>query len=255
LRRAVLLFGLVGAALFAAAFAWSLARPLGTERLLRYLVQREVQHRVDERIASIADGGLAALAQRALGRTDAEIQALRRRLREDATLKVAAVVGDMLQADCACRQRIAGYVRGAQQERLTTLLEVRPRLIALAESAYASVSRELLREFRIFTGSNAVAFGLLALAAWLRRSAGMQLMLPAVVLAGAIALTGGLYLFNQDWLHTIVFGDYLGWGYAAWLAVVAGLLGDVLLNRARVSTRAFNVLANAVGASVQALPC
>jgi hypothetical protein len=255
LRRALLLLGILGAASFAAAFAWSFAQPLGTERLLRQLVQREVQQRVEARIDSVAEGGIATVARRALGRNDAEIDVLQRRLREASKARVDEVVVSMLQADCDCRQRIAGYLREARQARLDSLVEVRTRLVALAESAYARVSRELLHEFRIFTASNAIAFGLLAFTAWRRRSAGLQLALPALAIAGAIALAGSLYLFNQDWLHTIVFGDYLGWGYAAWLAVVASLLGDVLLNRARVSTRLANLGLNAVGATASAVPC
>ena len=74
-------------------------------------------------------------------------------------------------------------------------------------------------------------------------------ILPAFVLVGAVLLAGGLYLFNQDWLHTIVFGDYLGLGYAAYLALVAAMLADIAFNRARV----INVLLNALGAAVA--PC
>jgi hypothetical protein len=255
LRRAILLLGLVGVALFTAAFAWTFASPVGTERLMRELVRLEVQRRVDARIELVGDGRLAGLARNALGKTDREIKALRQRLHQDAARKVADVVGNMLDADCPCRQRIAAYVRGMQHERLASLILVRERLTTLVESAYASVSRELRREFRIFTASNAIAFGLLAVTAVMRRRANLQLLLPALVLVGAVFLTGGLYLFNQDWLHTIVFGDYLGLGYAAWLASVALLLADIVLNRARLSTRAVNIVLNLFGAAAHAVTC
>lgn len=254
-RRIVLWLGLSGALLFAAAFAWSLARPIGAERMLRGLVQAEMQRRLEARIDAIGSGRFADLARRALGATDGEMAALRQRVRDEALRRMPEVVDRMLDPACDCRRRLGLLLHEAQRQHLGSLLEARERLTALVESAYAAVSRQLLREFRIFTASNAMAFGLLALTAWRRRAANLQLLVPAIVIVGAVAVTGGLYLFAQDWLHTIVFGDYLGLGYAAWLAAVALLLADILLNRARVSTRLFNAAANVVGAAVQASPC
>jgi hypothetical protein len=83
----------------------------------------------------------------------------------------------------------------------------------------------------------------------------LQLLLPAVVMVGAVMVTGGLYLFNQDWLHAILFADYVGLAYPVYLACVALLLGDVVLNRARVTTPIVNMLLEAVGAAVRAVPC
>lgn len=63
-------------------------------------------------------------------------------------------------------------------------------------------------------------------------------LLPAVaVLLLTTAVVASLYLFQQNWLHTIVFGDYVGWGYFAYLGIVGVLLGDLLLNRGRVNAR------------------
>lgn len=83
----------------------------------------------------------------------------------------------------------------------------------------------------------------------------MHLALPAVVLLGAVMVTGGLYLFNKNWLHTIVFGEYVGLAYAAYLASVALLLADVVFNRARVITRLVNWVLNAIGAALSLSPC
>jgi hypothetical protein len=66
----------------------------------------------------------------------------------------------------------------------------------------------------------------------LRKRAGLQLVLPTVVLLGAAGLAGYLYLFNQDWLHTIIFSEYVGLGYFVYLALAVALLTDVLFNRA-----------------------
>ena len=70
-------------------------------------------------------------------------------------------------------------------------------------------------------------------------------MTALVRLAGlvlAAGVTAFLYLFNQNWLHTVVFNTYVGWAYLAWLGVAGALLGDVVLNRGRVVGNVFSSL-------------
>ena len=255
MRRLILLFSLLGTLAFGTAFVLSFTHPLLIEQAMREVLRLQVEREVGERIDSLSNSKLVAFATAAAGRHEADIAASRQALRNDVPRRVAEAFADFLDADCECRQRL---VAGAQQSAisgLTALIQSRDRLASLIESAYAHVSAQLLREVRIFTAANAMALALLGVITFLRRGATRQLVLPAVVLAGAVAITGSLYLFQQDWLHTIVFGDYVGFAYVGYLAVVALLLADVLFNRARVTSRLFNLLANAIGSAVQAVPC
>ena len=107
---------------------------------------------------------------------------------------------------------------------------------AIHSDENAEVVRALLREFRIFTAANALIFLLLGATTYWRRTAGLQLLLPAVVLVGSATLVGAFYLFAQDWLHTILFSDYVGLGYFAYVGMEAVCLADIVFNRARVTT-------------------
>jgi hypothetical protein len=191
----------------------------------------------------------------ALQDTESDIARTERAIRDEIPRKVVSVVTNMLDADCECRERLAGYVLKSETERLTSLMQARERLTGLIESVYASVASDLMREFRIFAASNAIAFVLLGLVTLMRSGATLQLVLPAVVLIGAVTVTGSLYLFNQNWLHTIVFGEYGGLAYAVYMLGVAFLLADVLLNRARVTTRLLNLAFHAIGSATTAVPC
>lgn len=78
--------------------------------------------------------------------------------------------------------------------------------------------------------------------------------------AGDSALSraaAALYAKNEEknWLLTILFNDYLGFGYLAYLAVVFALLCDIILNRARVTTTIVNAVLQAVGSVASAVPC
>lgn len=255
MRRIVLGFSFAGTLLFGVAFALSWLAPVSIERLASAAVRFEVEREAGKRLDALSGAPIVGLAQRALGRTDAEMARTRDALRTEVPAQVARVATAMLDPDCACRARLAaGFQAGARQH-LQSLSDARTRLVSLIESAYANVSKQLLREWRIFTASNAVAFATLGAVALVRRQAGAQLLLPAAALAGGAAVTAGLYLFGQNWLHTVLFNDYVGLAYTGWLGVVVLLLADILANRARVTTRLINAVANMVGAGTSALPC
>ncbi len=254
MRPFILLLSLLGVALFGSVFALSFASPLLIERAAREIVRIEVERKVGEKMESLSNSRIAGLAQRALQKTGVDIEHAQRAIRDELPRKVANVVADMLNADCECRKRLVARVQKTEGEHLSSLTQARERLVSLAESAYASVTTDLLRELRIFSASNGVAFALLGVVTLLRSRATLQLLLPAVVLVGAVLITGGLYVFGQNWLHTIVFSDYAGLAYALYLGGVALLLADVVFNRARVTTRLVNVALDAVGATAAAVP-
>ncbi len=248
-RRVILVVACLGALLFSGIFLVSWIHPIVLERIAREAVRLEVERRVGERIESLSGSRMAAMAQKAMGRTDEEIARVRKQLADNVPAKVAEITAKMLDKDCECRRKLERQFRRNAEERVGRLEELRDRLAGFVEDAYARVRDGLLRELRIFSGSNALAFGLLALAAWLKRGAGIQLLLPAIVLVGAVAIAAGFYVFQQDWLHTVLHGAWVGWAYAGWLVAVVLLLGDILLNRARVTS----TIVGSIGGSVS--PC
>jgi hypothetical protein len=255
MRRAILGFGLLGTVLFAAALLISFLHPILIEQAAREIVRIEVERRVGEKIEALSNAKVTVLAQKSLGKTDEELDAAKRALAQDLPRKVANVVADMLNADCECRKRLVELGIKAHNKRVSSLSRMRENLVGLIESAYATVSANLMREFRIVMGSNAVAFAMLSLVAYFRRGASLQLFVPTLILAGAVAITGSLYLFNQNWLHTIIYNQYVGFGYAGYLALVSALLADILLNRARITTELVNLFFQAIGSTLQAVPC
>lgn len=255
MRIALLAFAFLGLLLFGTGLAVSFADPLQVERGARELVRLEVERRVGAQVDRLSNSRIAASASRALGQLDIDVQRLREAVRSELPARVAQAAGAMLDPACECRQRWAERRRDWQAVQLTTLQQLRARLVQSIEHAYADVATALLREFRIVTASNAAAFLLLAVATLRRGQSTRQLLLPALALAGAVAVVGGLYLLQQNWLHTLVFNDYVGWAYAACLAVVALLLLDVLLNRARVTTRIVNTVLNLAGSPLVLSPC
>jgi hypothetical protein len=255
MRRTILGLSFTGTLLFGVAFIVSWLNPIWIERIASTAVRIEVERETGERVDTLSGAPIVGLAQRALGRTDAEIERTREAIRREVPANVARVATAMLDPDCACRTRLKSAADAGRRQHLLSLSQLRVQLTSLIESAYANVRTKLLREFRIFTASNAAALALLGVITLVRQKAQLQLMLPAVALAGGVVVTTGLYLFAQDWLHTILFNDYIGLGYVVWLSVVILLLMDILGNRARVSTRIANGVLQIIDATVVAVPC
>jgi uncharacterized membrane protein YphA (DoxX/SURF4 family) len=79
--------------------------------------------------------------------------------------------------------------------------------------------------------------------------------LPAVLLVIATLVSGYFYLFEQNWFLNIVYNDYVGYGYIAYISIVFVLLCDVVLNRAKVTTDILNAILSAVGKTASLTPC
>lgn len=251
LRRLLLVVAALGSLLFAGLLALSFIEPLWIERAAREVLRLEVERRVGVRVDQVTNAQVMRMAQKALGATDAEIEARRRALHAEVPQRVANAMADLLKADCECRKRMVERAVQHEERALRSLEQVRERLSRLIESAYGEVSRQLMRELRIFCGVNALAFALLGLITLTRRGTMLQLLLPALALIGAAATTAAVYLFSQNWLHTVVFGQYVGWAYLAWYGLVAAWFADLLCNRARVT----NVLLHVAGSVGTAASC
>jgi hypothetical protein len=255
MRRFIITVSVAGFLLFASGLVISLVNPLLIERMAREIVRIEIEHRVGEKVDALSNSKIVSFSQRVLSSTNRSIEETQAALRNELPQKVANVVADMLKADCECRKRLAAEFQQLTVNHLNSLSNLRERLNELIASSYAAVRNNLMREFRIFCGSNAVAFALLGFIAWIKRGATLQLLLPTTVILGAVAITAFLYVFKQDWLHTIVFNDYVGFGYSAYLAAVALLLADILLNKARITTELVNAIGGVIGSVSVAVPC
>jgi hypothetical protein len=254
-RKAIGILAMTGTFAFGSAWLYSFIDPLFAESIARDIVRTEVEGRVEARLEELQGSDLAAIAVRVSGRNASEIAELRHRLAAEVPRQVAAVAARMLDADCACRRKIEARVTDGFAGRIADLASINERLAALIRTQYLEVASALTREFRIFTGANALLFALLGALAVFRGRAGMQLLVPAAILVASAIVVGAAYLFGQDWLHTIVFGDYVGFAYFAYLGVAVALLADIALNRARVTTELLNGLFHLIGSALQAVPC
>jgi hypothetical protein len=254
LRHAVLALGIAGGLLFGLAFALSFAKPIIIEQAAKEIIRRQIEVRTHEKIEALDAGFLGQKAEGFMGNYAEQIDAAKQRLAERLPERVAGVVEAMLDPGCACRKQIASGIQAGFNGHLAILSQLQDRLTAFIQEKYRETAARLLREFRIFTGTNALVFGLLAFAVLSMRQAGLHLLPSAVVLLLAASTTAYLYLFQQNWLRTLVFGDYAGFAYAGYLGVVFACFSDIFLNRARATAWILNRVLDVLDFAIEVAP-
>lgn len=242
IRLLALCLGVAGSVIFAGAFAasWTSEHFIGetAREVIRYRVAQEMSEKVDALGADfLVDKAKVLFKEKAR-----EIKLLKLALKSKLPEIVTVIAHQMADPRCPCRKWTPEPVRNVLMAMLADATQIQDRLAGLIKTKYLEVEAQLTREYRIFTGTNALAFLLLTVAVLVRRRAGLHFLPVGLVLLLSTLVTSYFYLFNQNWLQTIVFGDYVGFAYSAYLGFVFAALGDILLNRARVTTAVLDVI-------------
>lgn len=255
IRHLVLALGIVGSTFFALAFLASIAKPGFVEQVARNIIRYEIEKQVHEKIDTLDSQFLARKAAAFSQGYAEEIARTRQLLAEQLPSRLAVVIAEMGNLDCECRKKIEMNLRVGLEGRIGNAAAAQDYLTSLIRSRYMDTAKQVTREFRIFTGTNALVFALLIAAVVLKRRADLHLLPAALMLLGAASATAYLYLFNQNWLHTLVFSDYVGFAYLGYLAGAFVFLCDVVFNRAHLTAKALNLVLDAVGSALEVAPC
>ncbi len=251
--------GIAGAVLFSFFFVLTYLTPTWVEEFASDYIEREATDRVDDSIDAIqvpgSDSALARLAQSIYEKNEAQIEVRREQLRANVHKSIAAALAQIRDLDCECREKTEKWLKEGFETDIRFLQATNERIVEFVQYKYTTVVQELKRDIRIFTASNAAAFLLLLLVSFLKPRAMVHLFLPGVLLAASTLVCTYFYIFEQNWLLTIIHSEYLGFAYLGWLGFVFLLFCDVVMNHARITTEIVNAFLNAVGSALSVVPC
>lgn len=253
MRQTVLTIAILGALVCALLLALSYARPLTIETWAREAIALELKTRVETDLGKLSDNAIVRRAEQLIGQNNQAIKQASEPLARELGVHISVTMKRMLDPACPCRALLLATQNEAERSERNRLLAMNARIAELVENKYAQVAGALLHEVRIFSASNGVVFLLLALVAWRWKRASLQLLAPAAVLLGAAAIIACMYLLNQNWLQTILLGDYVGYLYIPYLAAALVFMADVVFNRARLSSLVVRSVFTAAGSAV--VPC
>jgi hypothetical protein len=199
------------------------------------------------------------------GNFEKRIKELREKLLSDLPARIAVEIARW----CTCRMRIEdkeAAKRKFEEIRVSVRKDIVAKLKeniksktiglenvnALIKGHYIKIIEQLLNDFRIFSGSNVLIFLSILILSMIKTEYEKALMAAGVLVTCGTLISIGIYIFNQNWFHALLFNDYMGWGYLVYVATITGFLADVILNKGKISSHVVGFIIVAIGAALSA---
>ncbi|MGB5694041.1 MAG: hypothetical protein WBM46_00180 [Polyangiales bacterium] len=244
----VVVASLLGLLVFLSVFvATFTSRPV-LEDAMSGFVRSRVQQEVRDRLGSATGADAGALSE--WFETHAEATA--GFLENDLDAFVDYVVDSLCDVDCEESRKadITDWVRGASEafakRRIEEFGAISTQLKRFVRGKYLDLVRALISEIRVFSGLNAALFAYILALLLSRWREPRVVFLPASLLLIATVACSALYVFNQNWFFSIFLERYWGYWYLAYVAIVFGLLLDIAINRARITSAILDTIGAAL---------
>jgi hypothetical protein len=247
--------GLFGIVLFGVLFAMTFVSSEAIENSAKGFVKYQIEKEVRAKQQFLSESKLADKALGIAKKLGIKSEQIQHNIENDLPEKIARVIASMCGYDCERKKALAQSITSGYLVRLKNINIAQDTLGNLVKGRYVEIVGNLKFDLRIFLGSNFVMFLFLLVVSFAKPKAIAHLFLPGVLLLSATVLASAIYIFGQDWFYTILYNDYMGFSYSAYIAVIFGILLDIALNKARVTTEVINSIANAVGSAFSVLPC
>lgn len=215
----------------------------------------DIDRKVDAVQPPSVEGRIGDFARSIYAANETRIEETKALLRDKAHEALAASLAVIRDLDCECRRLTAERIREGLVLNISMLEDANAKLISSLQAGYLNIATELKRDFRIFTATNMLVFLLLLFASLTKPQARTHFLVPTALLTTSTVICSYFYLFEQDWLLTVVYSNYVGFGYLVYLLVVALFLADIVLNRARVTSALINALSSLFSAMPSVSPC
>lgn len=168
---------------------------------------------------------------------------------------IAGTIANTCGYQCEKAKSLQTTVKNAFTSHLTTLKDQQERLTAIIKDKYLEVLDNLKHDLRVFLGTNAVVFALLLVLTLLKPQAIRVLFIPALLLSFSTLLAAAFYIFGQDWFYTILYNNYMGFGYLLYISGIFALLIDIAFNKGQISYQLLSIISSVLGIFFAAVVC
>ncbi|MFL0803339.1 MAG: hypothetical protein K6L81_06450 [Agarilytica sp.] len=247
--------GLFGILMFGALLSITVVSPKVIEESAKGFVKYQIEKEVRERQQTLSDSSVASKALSITKNLGLESEQIRKNLDNNLPEKIASVIASMCGYDCERKKALANSITSGYLDRLKRIRIAQDTLGELIKGKYVEIVGNLKLDLRIFLGSNFSMFLILLVISFAKPKAMTHLFLPGLLLVLATMISSAIYIYGQDWFYTVLYNDYMGFGYLTYLSVIFGVLVDIALNKARVTTEVINGIANALGSAFSVFPC
>ncbi|VUD47842.1 hypothetical protein TDB9533_01108 [Thalassocella blandensis] len=255
MSKTLKLIGIFGVLLFGFLFSVTFVSPERIEASAKTFVKSQIEKEVRIKQQAIRESSVTEAALNIAARLGLEKEKIQADLDDDLPEKIATIVAAMCGYDCEKKKALTQSIAAGYMERIKSIQIAEKTLSDVVKGKYLEIMSNLKVDLRIFLGSNVAMFFILVVISFSKPRAVQHLFLPGVLLVVATIVASSIYIFGQDWFYTILYNDYVGFGYLLYIAVIFGFLIDITFNKARVACEIINGIASAVGSAFSVLPC
>ena len=252
-------FLILATLLYGGLFFYTLSSPHTIEKHARTFIKEKIAEKTHEKIDNIGakykENKLVKISAKLFKQKSQKLKQYKEALKNKVNEKLAAVMTKMKDLDCECRKKYATHFKIFFTAKIASLSKATKKLEAFMTSKYMFVLKNLIHDFRIFSGSSFFVLLIMLILLFIKPLAKIQISLVASLMLVSTLLTSYLYLFKQNWFYTVLYSDYWGFWYLFYVGVIFLLLCDILFNKARITTEIVNALLNALGSAFSAVPC
>ncbi len=180
---------------------------------------------------------------------------LKNTLKNSSELIIITQVSKMKNLDCKCRKEWNERLQKLIKFRIMSVEKMQIKLTDFIQAKYMDIVEKLILDIRIFLFTNLTIFLIILLISLFKKKAVNHLFLPSILIVISTTVSSYFYLFNQNWLYTIIYNDYTGFGYMAYIFIIFAILSDIIFNKARVTTEIINLIANIIGSTFSVSTC
>jgi len=110
------------------------------------------------------------------------------------------------------------------------------------EDKYDEISSNLKKNIRVFAGINFILFAFITTLLFYQSDNYKEIQLPSFLLFISTVISILLYLFIQDWAYTLVYNNYLGCWYLAYISVIFLFLLDITFNQGELTMKVLEII-------------
>lgn len=247
MRRIILIGSGLGSCVFALLFCMTFLSLDLIDKSARAFVVSRIEKEVSEHaVIGMKLKGVGEKLSWLKDKYGSEIEAAKDQLKSGLRLKIEEILNLICNVECLKKKGITitdttdDYLR----DRIAQLTDTSQKLSELVKGKYYRIIYELLHDLRIFSGVNFMLFLSIVAVLLLKSAAAKPLLLPAGLLFVSTIASIGIYLLGQNWFYTLLFSNYMGWGYLAYVAVIFAFLMDIVFNGAQITAAVVDGIAS-----------
>lgn len=227
----------LGMMVFAMLFGLTVWVPNLAENKAKEFIKKKILEATDRKIDHLEEQYNSATshkrADKLIKKDHSVPNQLKQQLKKKTHAKIADVIREIADLDSKSRDDFAKGLEIITKSRIVTEDQYLHQIEHFMKRKYEELAIALVRDLRVLSVSNFLVFLIIFWNSLVSPNSNKNnLAYPTALFIGSAILLFFIYIFEQDWFYTMIFNDYGGLAYMAYLFIIFSILMGIILNKA-----------------------